>query len=31
MGFVEISYRANYYGAGRDALVMQRELNEWGS
>lgn len=26
LGFVEITYRANYYGVGRDALVMQKEL-----
>ena len=26
LGFVPISSRRNYYGAGRDALVMQREL-----
>lgn len=30
MGFVEITFRTNYYGAGRDALVMQRDLNKLG-
>lgn len=26
LGFAEISRRADYYGTGRDALVMQKEL-----
>ena len=30
LGFVEISFRTNYYGVDRDALVMQRDLNDLG-
>lgn len=30
LGFVEVSYRTNYYGISRDALVMQRDLNDCG-
>ena len=31
VGFVEITSRADYYGAGRDALVMQRDIAGCGS
>ncbi|NLT30865.1 MAG: GNAT family N-acetyltransferase [Propionibacterium sp.] len=28
MGFTDIDRRRNYYGTGRDAVIMQRELGE---
>lgn len=30
LGFVEITYRRNYYGPDRDALVMERRLDPTG-
>ena len=26
LGYLQISTRSNYYGSGKDALVMQKEL-----